>query len=261
MSALNYRHLHYFWVVAKEGGFARAADRLGMAVQTISAQVRELERSLGHQLLKPEGRGLVLTEAGQATAAARTSEFQSAATAVLGICEPFPPPILSIFPDQRTIEITDATVTIFEDYRLVATHPRGRKVGQRFTVSAHLPPEAQAFFLQDRAWCARQAAAVGPACAEFVSQLLADRIVERLRAAQGLLRLAKTYGPERLEAACARALHHATIQFRSVKHILMGGHDALPLPQSAERSSAYASAARFARDAQSLFDTDEKLAH
>lgn len=63
---LNYRHLHYFWVVTKEGGFARAAERLDMAVQTISAQVRELEQALGHQLLKPAGRGVALTEAGQA---------------------------------------------------------------------------------------------------------------------------------------------------------------------------------------------------
>jgi LysR family transcriptional activator of nhaA len=63
---LNYRHLHYFWVVTKEGGFARAADRLDMAVQTISAQVRELEKALGHQLLKPSGRGVALTDAGQA---------------------------------------------------------------------------------------------------------------------------------------------------------------------------------------------------
>ncbi len=62
----SYRHLYYFWVVAKEGGIARAADRLGMAVQTVSTQVRELERSLGHALLKPAGRGLVLTEAGLA---------------------------------------------------------------------------------------------------------------------------------------------------------------------------------------------------
>ena len=45
---------------------ARAAERLNMAIQTISAQVRELEKDLGFQLLKPEGRGLVLTEAGQA---------------------------------------------------------------------------------------------------------------------------------------------------------------------------------------------------
>ena len=157
--------------------------------------------------------------------------------------------------------LTDASVAIFEDYRLVATHPRGRKPGQRFTVAAHLPPEAQAFFLQDRSWCAKQAAAVGPACAEFVARLLADRILERLRAAQGLLRLAKPYGRERLEAACARALYHATIQYRSVKNILVGGHDALPLPSVVQSTSTYAGAARFARDAQSLFDTDEPLAH
>ncbi len=60
----SYRHLYYFWVVAKEGGMVRAADRLGMAVQTVSTQVRELERMLGVALLKPAGRGLTLTEAG-----------------------------------------------------------------------------------------------------------------------------------------------------------------------------------------------------
>ena len=62
----NYKHLYYFWVVAKEGGISRAADKLDMAVQTVSAQVRELERSLGYALLKPAGRGLVLTDAGVA---------------------------------------------------------------------------------------------------------------------------------------------------------------------------------------------------
>ncbi|MCD2512043.1 LysR family transcriptional regulator [Comamonas endophytica] len=71
---LNFRHLYYFWMVAKEGGFARAAERLEMAVQTISTQVRDLERSLGHQLLKPAGRGVALTEAGQA-AFARAEEI------------------------------------------------------------------------------------------------------------------------------------------------------------------------------------------
>lgn len=65
-TAFNYRHLYYFWVVAREGGMARAASRLGIAVQTISTQVGELERALGHSLLKPAGRGLELTEAGQA---------------------------------------------------------------------------------------------------------------------------------------------------------------------------------------------------
>lgn len=73
---LNYRHLYYFWVVTQEGGFARAAARLDMAVQTISAQVRELEKSLGHQLLKPAGRGVTLTEAGQAAFARAEEVFQ-----------------------------------------------------------------------------------------------------------------------------------------------------------------------------------------
>lgn len=65
-TAFNYKHLYYFWVVAKEGGMSRAAEKLDMAVQTVSAQVRELERSLGYALLKPAGRSLVLTEAGLA---------------------------------------------------------------------------------------------------------------------------------------------------------------------------------------------------
>lgn len=73
---LNFRHLYYFWVVTKEGGFARAAERLDMAVQTISAQVRELEKALGHQLLKPAGRGVALTEAGEAAFARAEEVFR-----------------------------------------------------------------------------------------------------------------------------------------------------------------------------------------
>jgi len=66
-SPLNHRHLHYFWVVAKEGGISRAAERLGVAVQTISVQLKELELSLGSALFSQEGRRLVLTEAGRTT--------------------------------------------------------------------------------------------------------------------------------------------------------------------------------------------------
>ena len=75
-TAFNYKHLYYFWVVAKEGGMSRAADKLDMAVQTVSAQVRELERSLGYALLKPAGRGLVLTDAGIAAMQQADQIFQ-----------------------------------------------------------------------------------------------------------------------------------------------------------------------------------------
>jgi LysR family transcriptional activator of nhaA len=77
MSAtFNYKHLYYFWVVAKEGGMSKAADKLDMAVQTVSAQVRELERSLGYALLKPVGRGLALTDAGHAALRQADQIFQ-----------------------------------------------------------------------------------------------------------------------------------------------------------------------------------------
>ncbi|MEY4749353.1 MAG: hypothetical protein RIQ60_1567 [Pseudomonadota bacterium] len=66
LPAFSYRHLYYFWAVAKAGGVSRGAASLGMAVQTVSAQVRELEKALGHALFKPAGRGLALTDAGQA---------------------------------------------------------------------------------------------------------------------------------------------------------------------------------------------------
>ena len=74
--SFNYRHLYYFWVVAKEGGVARAAERLDIAVQTVSTQVRELERSLGYALLKPSGRGVVLTDAGLAAMRQAEQIFQ-----------------------------------------------------------------------------------------------------------------------------------------------------------------------------------------
>ena len=102
---LNYRHLYYFWMVAKEGGFARAADRLQMAVQTISAQVRELEKSLGHQLLKPSGRGVALTEAGQqpgdsAVGRAVGWHLQTGGTCAAG-ARAGPPPIATGVPRGR----------------------------------------------------------------------------------------------------------------------------------------------------------------
>ena len=62
---LNYKHLHYFWVVAQEGSITRAAERLGVAVQTISGQLSLLERQIGKTLFNSQGRGLVLSEAGR----------------------------------------------------------------------------------------------------------------------------------------------------------------------------------------------------
>ena len=64
-TGMNFRHLYYFWVVAKEGGMTRAAERLGLAIQTISTQLTQLEQAIGKALFMPQGRTLALTEAGR----------------------------------------------------------------------------------------------------------------------------------------------------------------------------------------------------
>lgn len=65
MEWLNYHHLFYFWMVAKEGSITRACQRLGLAQPTISGQIRSLEESLGEKLFAKSGRYLALTEVGQ----------------------------------------------------------------------------------------------------------------------------------------------------------------------------------------------------
>jgi len=64
MEWLNYHHLFYFWVVAREGSIAKACDELRLAQPTISGQLRMLEEDLGEKLFKRMGRGLILTEVG-----------------------------------------------------------------------------------------------------------------------------------------------------------------------------------------------------
>ncbi len=65
MEWLNYHHLYYFWVVAKEGTIAAACKKLYLAQPTISAQLRVLENSLGEKLFTRVGRNLALTETGR----------------------------------------------------------------------------------------------------------------------------------------------------------------------------------------------------
>lgn len=65
MEWLNYHHLLYFWLAAREGGVSRAAEQLRLTQPTVSAQIRALEASLGEKLFTRAGRNLALTDIGQ----------------------------------------------------------------------------------------------------------------------------------------------------------------------------------------------------
>jgi LysR family transcriptional activator of nhaA len=64
-SSLNFKHLRYFWMVAKSGSIARASEQLHLTPQSISGQLSELEDNLGVKLFRRAGRGLELTDSGQ----------------------------------------------------------------------------------------------------------------------------------------------------------------------------------------------------
>ncbi len=65
MPSLNFKHLRYFWMVAKSGSIARASEHLHLTPQSISGQLSEFEAAMGVDLFRRVGRGLELTETGQ----------------------------------------------------------------------------------------------------------------------------------------------------------------------------------------------------
>jgi LysR family transcriptional activator of nhaA len=65
MEWVNYHHLLYFWMVAREGSLARASSELRLAQSTVSKQIHQFEEALGHRLFTKSGRRLVLTESGR----------------------------------------------------------------------------------------------------------------------------------------------------------------------------------------------------
>jgi hypothetical protein len=148
------------------------------------------------------------------------------------------------------------TVRIYQDQRLVALHPRLSQPGTRSTLEDHLPPEAQAFRMRDPQWCLKQADRIGPACRELIESLFADRVLDHLRAAQGILGLEKRYGSTRLEGACARAVAFDSPYYRTVKTILDKGLDQAPDPQLSlpGLNGTYTGGGRFCRDTALLLN-------
>ncbi len=144
-------------------------------------------------------------------------------------------------------------IWLYRTHELIAAHARRTHPGSRATAPDHLPPEALAWNLQDVQWCLKQAEQVGPACLTLVRALFADKVLIKLRAVQGVLRLAKTYGASRLEAACARANRFGTQSLRAVKSMLQKGLDQqAELPAFDSLAATYTEGGRFCRDTQTL---------
>lgn len=155
------------------------------------------------------------------------------------------------------IRSCETTVRCFRAHEMVAIHPRLHRPGQRSTVDEHMPPEAIAYKMQTPQWCLKQANDIGPGCHQLIQALFAHRVLDNLRAAQGVIRLAKTYGRARLEAACLRALAYDDARYRTVKTILDKGLDQdTPKDPPTPLKAPYTGQGRFCRDAADLFNNN-----
>jgi transposase len=152
---------------------------------------------------------------------------------------------------QLWLKATDTAVHLYHDLKLEAVHPRLKRPGKRSTIEEHMPPEALAYKMQDPQWCLKQARQVGPGCVKLIKKLFSHKVLDNLRAAQGVISLGKKYGPRRLEAACIRALRYDNVMYRTVKSILYQGLDQLPDQDRCNvitLSPAYTGSARFLRN-------------
>jgi transposase len=151
------------------------------------------------------------------------------------------------------LKATSAMVTLYRDHEAVAAHVRATGRGMRRTVADHLPEAAAAWKLRDAQWCLKEAERIGPACHALVHALFSDAVLERLRAVQGILRLAHKHGDVRLEAACSRANHYGTQTYRAVKTILDKGMEQQPMVAGFDALAAtYTEGGRFCRDTSTM---------
>ncbi len=152
------------------------------------------------------------------------------------------------------LKATPVTVRLYREHELVAVHPRLVRPGTRSTADDHLPPEALAWKLRDPQWCLSQASQIGDACHRLIRRLFADRVLDNLRAAQGIVGLKKKYGAHRLEAACQRALDYDNPRYRTVKTILEKGLDQHPVAEQAfdALADSYTGQGRFCRNTRHL---------
>ena len=129
--------------------------------------------------------------------------------------------------------ISERVVEIYQGLELVATHERSVQPGAWHTRLEHYPQHKAAYLQRTPAYCRQMAARLGAATCQVVEALLGDRPLYRLRSVQAILRLEETVGAERLEAACARALHFDDPSYRRIKAILNAALDREPLPDKA----------------------------
>ena len=137
---------------------------------------------------------------------------------------------------QLDARITDHTVECFHKNKRVASHLRSLQKGRHTTVREHMPKSHQQYADWSPERLIKWAESIGPSTARIITAVLSSRRhpQQGFRSCLGILRLGKSYGNDRLEAACARALLLGTYRYKSIESILKHGLDNKPIPEQQE---------------------------
>lgn len=141
--------------------------------------------------------------------------------------------------EQVEVRATTRTVEIFHKGERIAAHVREGGCGKHTTDMAHMPEAHRAYAGWTIESVRRQAEAIGPATALAVQLIFEAKRhpLLGLRACQGVVGLARPFGRERLERACARALEIGARSYGSIRSILDHGLDRRPLAADAEEAA------------------------
>jgi len=136
------------------------------------------------------------------------------------------------------VRLTSTTVEVFAKHQRVASHLRSYSRGRHVTESAHMPDSHRRYLEWTPGRIIAWAQKNGPATAAFIEGLMASRPhpEQGFRSALGVMRLAKKYSPERLEAACERALALKSFSYKSIESMLAHGLDQRPLRAASPRA-------------------------
>ena len=142
--------------------------------------------------------------------------------------------------EEVEARLTATTVEVWFKDKRVASHRRLRGRFQYATDRAHMPASHRAHLEWTPSRLISWAQSTGSATAELVTQILETRPhpEQGYRSCLGILRLGKTHGADRLEAASRRAIHLRSYSYRTVKNILASGADRLALDEETASASA-----------------------
>ncbi len=133
---------------------------------------------------------------------------------------------------QLDVRLTARTVECFHAGQRVASHVRSGLPGRHTTITAHMPKSHGEYAQWTPERLIRWAGDTGPGTAGVVRHILERRVHPQhgFRACLGIMRLGKTHGSDRLEAACLRALQLGACSYKSIESILRKGLESRPLP-------------------------------